>query len=156
MRACILVLRLCAILTTLVVLVSCATVPSAEERASADYGAEPTAVELLAAAERAVKLLLKDPDSARFRHPGFAKKGGFSRFGQPTLWGYWVCGFVNAKNSFGGYAGLKHYFVMYNNGNVTAVDIASRDSYGPASKCQKASNTLGTFEPGDVVLRDAS
>lgn len=48
---------------------------------------------------KAVKQLLKDPDSARFRWPGVQE------------WGLY-CGWVNAKNSYGGYAGFEPFMVM--------------------------------------------
>jgi hypothetical protein len=68
---------------------------------SAQAAAKPKPVAKLnpiAAAHERVKDVLKDPDSARFRND-FAGKGGA------------VCGFVNAKNSYGGYDGFKRYIV---------------------------------------------
>ncbi len=44
-----------------------------------------------AAIERSVKSILKDPDSSQFRHLGEH------------------CGWVNAKNSFGGYTGFTRF-----------------------------------------------
>ncbi len=46
-------------------------------------------------AENVVRSTLKDPDSAKFDHTAVGKKDGFR----------YVCGNVNAKNSFGGYVG---------------------------------------------------
>lgn len=43
------------------------------------------------AIERSVKAILKDPDSAQFRHLGKS------------------CGLVNARNSFGGYTGFTRF-----------------------------------------------
>jgi hypothetical protein len=53
--------------------------------------------------DRARKLIsaqLKDPSSAQYRNE-WSKDGG------------WVCGEVNAKNSFGGYIGFRHYTVIW-------------------------------------------
>jgi hypothetical protein len=54
----------------------------------------------------AVAAQMKDPDSAEFK--GVKK----------TSPGYW-CGWVNAKNSFGGYTGYAVFY--FHNGNVSIV-----------------------------------
>lgn len=48
----------------------------------------------------AVRELLKDPDSAEFRNVHFSR-------GQDDI--PMTCGEVNARNSFGGYAGYQHF-----------------------------------------------
>ncbi len=51
--------------------------------------------------ESAVRRELKDPDSARFRwNPEVNDKGVY-------------CGFVNAKNSYGGYTGFKLFMLFH-------------------------------------------
>lgn len=50
-------------------------------------------------AEKAVRSLLKDPDSGKFTGSALNKKTGA------------VCGSVNAKNSYGGYVGFLPYIV---------------------------------------------
>lgn len=57
----------------------------------------PQQVEALHAAFRRA---LKDPESARF---------GGQVAGRDSKGAIWVCGTVNAKNSFGGYTGMKPY-----------------------------------------------
>jgi hypothetical protein len=60
-----------------------------------------------AVAEKAVTARLKDPDSARF-------SGLRVVSGEPDAKGYrhvFVCGSVNAKNSFGGYGGDARFVV---------------------------------------------
>lgn len=57
---------------------------------------QPSANEKAAIAK--VKAELKDPDSAQFRGVKEYEKGVF-------------CGWVNAKNSFGGYAGFGLFFI---------------------------------------------
>jgi hypothetical protein len=53
-------------------------------------------VDLIAQAHERVKDVLKDPDSAKFKGD-FAGKDGA------------VCGYVNSKNSYGGYGGFVRY-----------------------------------------------
>lgn len=55
----------------------------------------------------AVERLLKDPSSAKFSSESVSKKGA-------------VCGFVNAKNSLGGYTGNQRY--VYFNGATSLED----------------------------------
>lgn len=50
---------------------------------------------VVAKSEVAVKSLLKDPDSAEFKDQNYN------------------CGYVNSKNSFGGYVGFKRYVVVF-------------------------------------------
>jgi hypothetical protein len=47
----------------------------------------------------AIRNLLKDPDSARFRWPAVRE------------WGLY-CGWVNAKNSYGGYTGFQPFMII--------------------------------------------
>ena len=58
-------------------------------------------------AERRVKGVLKDPDSAQFTDLVVIKPKSFD----PKRPGV-VCGNVNAKNSFGGYTGPKQFIVI--------------------------------------------
>ena len=56
-------------------------------------------------AERAIKASLKDPDSAVFSDSVFREPGA-------------VCGYVNARNSFGGLTGNKGYLVDTESGAI--------------------------------------
>lgn len=75
------------------------------------------AVPSVADAQRAVRAELKDPDSAKFRgikplrdeRPGAGGKVN----------GY--CGWVNAKNSYGGYTGESYFIVSYPKRKVVIV-----------------------------------
>lgn len=61
----------------------------------------PVTAALQAAAEEAVRSSLKDPESARFKPPFMAfkdEKGDIA-----------VCGYANAKNSYGGYVGFEPF-----------------------------------------------
>lgn len=60
--------------------------------------------------ERVVSFQLKDPDSAKF---GPVRVGSVA--GSPA-----VCGWVNAKNSFGAYAGSEIYYARFEDGRFNA------------------------------------
>lgn len=62
---------------------------------------KPSEKDFISIGESVVRGSLKDPDSAKFE--SFYHKVGDND-------GY-VCGYVNAKNSYGGYTGKKEYFV---------------------------------------------
>jgi hypothetical protein len=58
---------------------------------------DETLSQIRSARER-LSLILKDPDSVRFRSEFLGRDGA-------------VCGFFNAKNSYGGYGGFERYIV---------------------------------------------
>lgn len=66
-------------------------------------------VDQTALAKTAILAKLKDPESAQFSKMRLSNDGQY------------VCGFVNAKNSYGGYAGAKEFVVSLSNG--TFADI---------------------------------
>lgn len=65
----------------------------------AAVNAAPPTGPLRSAIEKEVKTELRDPSSAQFEHLNY-KGGDF------------YCGYVNAKNGFGGYGGKKMFLVM--------------------------------------------
>lgn len=72
-----------------------------------DNAAERERIIAIDNAEQSIKHALKDPDSAKFSSSRLSKSGA-------------VCGYVNAKNSFGAYAGNSRY--IYVNGSSTMDD----------------------------------
>ncbi|MDV2901775.1 hypothetical protein R0H17_09050 [Phytobacter diazotrophicus] len=62
---------------------------------------KPSDSEMIKLGESLVKQSLKDPDSAKFN-------SYYRSFGDGV--GY-ICGTVNAKNSYGGYVGDRNYYV---------------------------------------------
>jgi hypothetical protein len=82
----------------------------------------PAAADAIADMKAAAALKLKDPYSARFEN--LRDRTVPNLKGQPTRV---ICGFVNAKNSFGGYIGAQPfvYFVSDRDFNI-ASDAASR------------------------------
>lgn len=107
------------------VLAGCATGPSPEQVSAADYGAPMTQNQCEQIARRQIaREAWKDPESLRVAF-GFCGKG-YVLGGKPTsyiprgvvVYGYAIEGSVNAKNSFGGYAGPKPFFVLIRDGVV--------------------------------------
>ena len=87
---------------------------------AADFTQVELPSRITAAAKQQVSYTLKDPDSAQFRNVrGFAFSGPGG--------GYVVCGEVNGRNSFGGYAGFQPFRTNVGNaqapGNVYVNDI---------------------------------
>lgn len=106
-----------------VLLGGCVTGPSAEQLANADYGEPIAEDEAKAKAERWIRGVLKDPESARFEwhrfgkgwvHNGLAYGGGYT-------FGYLLVGDVNARNAFGGYVGRRKYQVVFRDGEIVGV-----------------------------------
>ena len=99
----------------------CAKAPTPEEFAKANYGSYPGDYQEVI--KRYMNAILKDPSSARYdfykgpsrawnRHSILIGGDGSIKFG------YAVCVGVNAKNSFGGYTGMKRHYLMLRNGSV--------------------------------------
>ena len=112
------------------VLASCASVPTAEQLASANYGREISPQECVSIAEQVIANALKDPSSAQFRHENCIK-GYWSSvpiLGMPIEYGWFQQGEVNGKNSFGGYVGFAPYQVLIRDGRV--VRYCMSDSEG--------------------------
>lgn len=82
-------------------LLGCASAPAVEPAPMAQAALPSTPITLdraqTQAVQAAVRATLKDPDSARFERI-IASRNATGRIA--------VCGFVNAKNSYGGYTGM--------------------------------------------------
>ncbi len=103
-----------------VLLGGCVTGPSAEQLANADYGEPISEQEARAKAERWVRSILKDPESARFQWDRFGQgwvSNGLLNGGGYT-YGYLLLGRVNARNSFGGYTGDRNYKFIFRDGEI--------------------------------------
>ena len=97
-------------------------VPTQEKITNADYGAKPTQYKQLI--ERHMTRILKDPESAQFRNYSIPKKdwlsdypSGFS-LDYPIYFGWLVCVDINAKNSYGGYTGVKPYYFIFKGNKI--------------------------------------
>lgn len=84
----------------------------------------PLTTEHVAVVHETIRRSLKDPDSARFTEPVagtiLAKDGSASLL---------VCGFVNAKNSYGGYTGNKAYQGVIMKGEFVLFGIGDANYY---------------------------
>ncbi|HHT2967137.1 TPA: hypothetical protein ACTYJU_001225 [Citrobacter koseri] len=69
-------------------------------------GCKPGADKAIELAQKEVSADMKDPESAKFRYMRFIKEGE-----KDGLVGGFVCGNVNAKNSYGAYAGYSPFFI---------------------------------------------
>ncbi|WP_164881673.1 hypothetical protein [Paenirhodobacter populi] len=69
--------------------------------------------------QRDVTRSMKDPDSARFGNIAAAKSGQGAVI---------VCGFVNGKNSFGGYTGEVPFMGILKSSGYLVLDIASTEN----------------------------
>lgn len=100
------------------ILAGCAAVPRPEQMAAADYGPEPVNYE--AAIHRHLHSALKDPESVRDLRIAPPMKGFFQYDGHSSIeYGWLSVVELNARNSFGGYAGLTAYLALLRDGNVT-------------------------------------
>lgn len=96
-------------------------------------------------AEKAIRDTLKDPDSAQFRNwtPFFKTLYNYGLAGNAeALWA--ICAQVNAKNSYGGYAGHRWMYVKFRNGTAVRDSLGIGESeydctHGPADRTRKAS-----------------
>lgn len=91
--------------------------PQGREAGILDAGDSPTDPE--AVIRRALRDYLKDPASAQVENvtvPGFMAIGESTFY--KSVYGWWVCADVNAKNSLGGYVGFQKTLVVYLNGAI--------------------------------------
>lgn len=91
------------VLALTLVLSGCATA-TAVDTSGWTYAPHELTTAQRAAIENAVKVTLKDPDSARFSR--FKARKAFMPGNRVAIQ---ACGFVNAKNSFGGYTGASPF-----------------------------------------------
>ncbi len=91
--------------------------PSSEEIASLNYGPYPHNYERIVLAY--MNQILKDPVSARYSEFSSPRQFYVGNFGKIRYHGWIVCFTVNAKNSYGAYAGSQPYFLLIRNGQVT-------------------------------------
>lgn len=85
---------------------------------TADVGSKPNGYKK--AVEDAIRDELKDPDSAKFTNMTQPRKEVIVENGE-FVYGYLTCVYVNAKNSYGGYAGKQLYWVFMRNNQVIRV-----------------------------------
>lgn len=124
--------RKIAIITPCVVLLlsGCASAPSQQQIANADYGSPMSVDQCKSIAEQDITNQLKDPSSAQFKNEPACQKGWMSSaplLGLKAAFGYLQKGEVNAKNSFGGYVGFRPFMVLIKNGQAIRSCITDSD-----------------------------
>ena len=100
----------------------CSFAPTGATVAAADYGSPMTESQMQSRADAHLVDVLKDPDSRKVK---------WGQSGQAWLWlglangghkyGYGLEGFVNAKNSYGGYTGSKLYLFLFTDDGLICV-----------------------------------
>jgi len=113
-----------------ITLTSCASGPSQEQLANADYGRAMTATECISIAEQVVASGLRDPSSAQFNHGAACYQGWVSSspiLGLPVGFGWLQRGQVNGRNAYGGYVGFTPYLVLIKNGRAERYCITDSD-----------------------------
>jgi hypothetical protein len=98
-------------------LAGCATPPTQEELATADYGPFPKDYQDTIRAY--FDQTLKDPDSVRYKWRGEPSRGWETLGGKKFGWR--VCVDVNAKNSYGGYTGYQTSYFMFQNHRIASM-----------------------------------
>lgn len=110
------------LLTVLAFTAGCASAPSLDEQASADYGAPVAQAEAEQAVRAYMERRLRDPYSAVYSF-GTVQKGYVEAaplVGQKMAFGYLLDASINAKNAMGGYSGTKRYQFLFRDGAITA------------------------------------
>ncbi|RNC81783.1 MAG: hypothetical protein ED559_08360 [Phycisphaera sp.] len=97
--------------------------PSASQLANADYGPPISQARAEQIAEALISSNLKDPASARFTWFPIEKGWAFKPWYMGYKYGYKLEGFVNAKNSFGAYAGKRDYWVLFRGEKVVGAGL---------------------------------
>ena len=116
----------CLLIT--ITLSGCAAAPTKEELARANFGSYPTDCEQVIRGY--MDGVLKDSESARYQ---FLNKPqtAWTTWGGKRQYGYAVCAYINAKNSFGGYVGNRLNYFMIHDGKVIAATHGDGE-YGEA------------------------
>lgn len=116
-----------------------------------DYGAAPDWERYKEIAEREIRLRLVDPDSAQFTwHLGYYR-GRWKPFLEPSVYGYVSCGYVNARNRMGGYAGTSNFAVVIRNDKIVWAGIGKPSGNDNLSKVCVYFATHGVFPPASAM-----
>ena len=117
-------MRIIAAVIFAFMLIGCAARLTPEQIAAADYGPKPENYQEIVKSLFAKSLF--DPESARyeFQEP----RRGYMQ-DEPPKFGWAVCGTVNAKNRFGGYAGRQAYFVLIHHGKIVGYEPPHRYNF---------------------------
>lgn len=128
-------LRVCLVLVLVVLAAASATAPKppAEDgwrpSTEGDYGEYPAKYEEIGRV--AVLAILKDPESARWGRTSIPRREHaiVNQFRHEAVYGYSFCVEVNAKNGYGGYAGMEAYWLLVRNGHIVRMRSAPGQIY---------------------------
>lgn len=118
-------------------------------------GPAPTFEQARDLGERAIRATLIDPDSAKFEWPYNFVGGSLKPLFGHTTYGFYTCGFVNAKNRMGGYAGAGWFLIMERAGVVTSIDVSNPDQITPASATCPDLVKNGTLPPAPQPVAES-
>jgi len=130
-------------IAALVTLGGCASMPSAEKLASADYGTPITTEEATSLVTSYMKGTAKDPYSLKVECGSVRQGWTQNKFTSSSfIAGYMIdCG-INGKNSFGAYVGVRNYRFIIHDGSIARVmEQMSNGGYGPASTVDAMRNS---------------
>lgn len=97
-------------------LVSCASLPTPEQIATADHGSYPNNYEDIV--KNYFARILKDPYSVKYESISTPEKYMVANRFEGATFGYLVCVTLNAKNSYGAYIGYETDALIIRNGFV--------------------------------------
>lgn len=130
--------------------VGCAGVPKPTQAQidSAYYGPEPTQAEIEQAVKDAVSSDLIDPNSLTLTFD--APRQGYDNMAIGVVYGWKVCGKMNAKNKFGGYAGPVPFYALVSGGTALRLvspvkNIPDTAKMGVIASLMKTSKSADTF-----------
>lgn len=111
-------------------LVGCASAPTHQQMAEADYGSPMTPEQCKSIAHEHISNLMRDPSASQFRADTECEKGWSHKaplLGLDAAYGYIQSGQANGKNAFGAYVGFRKYQVLMKNGRVIRSCLADSD-----------------------------
>lgn len=100
----------------MILLLSACAGPTPQEAARADYGDYPLNYEAIVRAYH--RTYLKDPDTVQYSGFSYPQQLFVGNMFSGTKYGFGVCVTYNARNSYGGYVGVRTDAVLIRNGVV--------------------------------------
>ena len=121
------------LILAILALAGCASAPTQQEKAVADYGSPPSDYEK--SIRDYLQATLKDPYSYDMKIL-FEPRKDWTAFFSKKKFGYAVCANINAKNSFGGYNGFKLvYFLIRDDKVVDSSGLAQGEDILATQQC---------------------
>jgi hypothetical protein len=124
-------------------LAGCASAPTAERIASADYGTPISTQDATDLVASYMKSRAKDPYSLKVECGNAYQGWTQNKFTSSSfVAGYQIdCG-INGKNSFGAYVGVRNYrFIIHNGSIVRVMEEMPNGGYGPADTVDAMRNS---------------